>query len=345
MSRLRDLGERQIIREIVSKFVSRGFGSDCADWRPKGPILVTSVDPVPPAAAEVIGRDPDWYWKGWLLVTINASDIAASGGEPECFVAAIDAHADSEVAAFERLLNGIRDACAEYGFEYVGGNIREAERFAAVGTAIGSGGSELLSRFGATPGDKVYVVGAIGAFWTDGLSLLDGGIIEEPERSPVFKPIAATNAMRSIAKAGVASCAMDNSDGLLPTLEQLAEANNQRIALDLDALRENRASIKYQGVPVDGARLCMGWGDWNVVISVPTENEGQLKSIADECGFDVTYCGSVLEGRGLVVGSATDGQGDAPRIESERFCTDSWFGGGIEGYVRMLLETEIPKRV
>lgn len=32
----------------------------------------------------------------------------------------------------------------------------------------------------------------------------------------------------------------------------------------------------------------------------------------------------------------------APRLESERFAQDSWFGSGIQGYVDLLLGVDLP---
>jgi len=118
-------------------------------------------------AAEVIGGDNDPFWFGWLLVTINASDIAASGARPEAFLAALDLPRDYPVALFERLLNGIQTSCRANALRYVGGNIREAHNLAAVGTAIGSSPKPPLGRNGAQPGDHIVILGKSGRFWAD----------------------------------------------------------------------------------------------------------------------------------------------------------------------------------
>src|SRR5262245_17352750 len=120
-----DLGERRILREIIPRFVSAA-GDDCASVTLRSSHVLITTDPVPRPAARIIGQDDDPYWLGWLLVTINASDIAASGAVPEGFVAALDLPKHFAVTDFERLLQGIVDSCQAHGLRYVGGNIREA---------------------------------------------------------------------------------------------------------------------------------------------------------------------------------------------------------------------------
>src|ERR1700704_3453160 len=122
MQELIDLGERNILNTIIPRFVS-GAGDDCASIKLPVGQLVATTDPVPPPAAATIGRDGDPFWMGWLLVTINASDLAAAGALPLAFLAAIECEASREVSEFERLLEGISSACGDTGLAYVGGNI------------------------------------------------------------------------------------------------------------------------------------------------------------------------------------------------------------------------------
>lgn len=79
MQTLIDLGERRILQTIIPRIVA-GAGDDCASIELPMGQLVATTDPVPPPAAASIGKDDDPFWMGWLLVTINASDLAARLG-------------------------------------------------------------------------------------------------------------------------------------------------------------------------------------------------------------------------------------------------------------------------
>ena len=136
MQTLFDLGERRILQSVIPRFAA-GAGDDCASIELPLGELVATTDPVPPPAAASIGQDDDPFWMGWLLVTINVSDLAAAGAAPLAFLAAIECEASREVSTFERLLEGIKVACDDATIAYVGGNIREAAKLAAVGIGLG----------------------------------------------------------------------------------------------------------------------------------------------------------------------------------------------------------------
>ena len=331
---LTDLGERRILREIIPKYAC-GVGDDCAvvDW--SGGRLVITTDPVPPPAATVLGGDPDLYWTGWLLVTINASDIAASGAKPQAFVAALDLPSDLPTAHLERLLTGIRDACAAHNLDYVGGNLREAPKLAAVGTAIGSCDTPPITRSGAKPGDLAVVIGLGGRFWADALRL-ELGISVNRSASPVFAPVAQVAAMQRLHAAGLIECAMDTSDGLAPSLYEIAAVNRLSIDIDLALIRSSSSS---SDVPERPERLWMGWGDWTVLAAVDPNN---MTRVTELTGGASTVIGTFAAGnRGVTLHDA--GRSTAlGRLESERFATDSWFVTGIQGYLRLLRELPLP---
>jgi thiamine-monophosphate kinase len=331
-----DLGEREIVRSIIPQFVS-GAGDDCAIVGFAAGCLVLTTDPVPKPAALLIGKDPDLYWMGRLLVTINASDLAASGAHPLAFLAAIDAPSNLPVESLKRLLAGIKDACAAEGLSYSGGNLRESSEVAAVGTAVGFT-EKPITRRGAKVGHAVVSIGAGGIFWRDALTLLRGGSLDDRKSSPVFMPHSQLKAMEILNREHLISVAIDNSDGLLPSLKLLAEANGLGIELDLDSLRVPAAD----GLEIDPARLWLGWGDWNVVAGVVPENLQRASELAGSVGSKVVRVGRFIEMPGEVLLRRGHSFTPAPRLESERFARDSWFSQGIEGYVAQLLSVPLP---
>jgi thiamine-monophosphate kinase len=336
---LADLGEREIVRRILPKYC-HGIGDDCALVTLDGHSICVTTDPVPEPAAKVIGNDPDMFWMGWLLVTINASDLAAAGAHPLAFVTSIEAPSNLLVSEFERLLEGIREGCVSEGLPYVGGNLKEAKALSAVGTAIGTSEPQcLLTRRGARPGDLVVSVGAGGIFWRDALRLRNLSISPVKETSPVFKPHSQVRAMEQLNRAGLIAAAIDNSDGLLPTLVQLAETNSIGIRLDLDKLTVPMENVSLE---IDPARLWLGWGDWNVIAGVNSSQFERLRAAAATLGTSVHHIGEFIQGSPTVVLKRGIQVQQAPRLESERFARDSWFSEGIEGYVHRLLNLQIP---
>jgi thiamine-monophosphate kinase len=338
MAKLQDLGEREIIRRLVLPWCN-GAGDDCGFVALFGGDLVVTTDPVPEPAARLIGGDPDPYWAGWLSVVINASDLAAAGAEPLAFVSAVEAPPLTEVEDLGRFLQGVREACEAERLRYVGGNLREGPKLTAVGTAFGiCQAGKGLRRSGAKPAEAIISVGEGGLFWRDALKIRAGLSLDRKDESPLFRPRSKLVAMQALAEAGVVTAAIDNSDGLLPSLLQLAEASNCTVNLNLDLLSVEGA----REIVVDPARLWLGWGDWNVIASIPTGAVAQAMEITNRCGAVSLQIGSTVGGAPRVVLSRGGTSYAAPRLESERFAQDSWFSQGVDAYVERLLNIELP---
>ncbi len=297
-----------------------------------------TTDPVPTPAAQAIAEDEDPYWMGWLLVTINASDIAASGAQPEAFLAALDLPRDWPVALLERLMLGIKESCAANGLSYVGGNIREAKSVAAVGTAFGFCRKPPLTRIGAKAGTKIVVLGRPGLFWSDVIDLRAGDNINK-KNSPLFRPISQTEIMSKLHDQDLIACAMDTSDGLAPSLEELAKKNGIGISVDLERVRSCSGGLTTRERV---ERLWMGWGDWTVLAGVHSDNTYEVEQVVEENGFTANIIGEftgTFQGVTLRDGGKSVKLG---RLESERFAEDSWFHLGIGAYEDMLRNLSLP---
>ncbi|MCK1754137.1 thiamine-monophosphate kinase [Bradyrhizobium sp. 137] len=339
MSKLIDLGEREILKQIIPRFVT-GAGDDCAIIEIAGGHLVVTTDPVPPPAAAAIGQDDDPFWMGWLLVTINVSDLAAAGAVPLGFLAAIECEAERTTASFERLLEGVRASCSAAQIAYVGGNLREAARLSAVGTAFGMCTPyRPLTRIGAKDGDIIVSIGQGGAFWRDAIRLLEGKGIGAKEESPVFKPVSQIGFVHHLAREHLVAAAMDNSDGLLPSLSELANKNSLGVVLDLEALTVPGLTREESD---DAARYWLGWGDWNVILAVSPAHEHRVFELAHVAGVSASRIGRFTTEHREVILRRGNNTALAPRLESERFARDSWMLKGIGEYVRMLKEVSLP---
>ncbi len=339
---LQDFGERELIRSVLPEYCE-GVGDDCAIVPFGDSELLMTTDPVPQPAAKLLGKDPDLYWMGWLLVIINASDLAAAGAKPLSFLAAIEAPSDLPIQDFKRFLAGVRDACRAEGLYYAGGNLREAKAIAAVGTAVGTcPRGQALRRVGAHAGDFLVSVGYGGVFWRDALTIRAGATLSEPTASPLFCPHSQLSAMSWLSNARKITAAIDNSDGLIPSLSQLAIANSLDLALDLTKLSVSGVS-DTAGIQVEPARLWLGWGDWNVIATVNPSDFATAQKIVEQAGSVLIQIGEITgPGSGRVVLNRDNKTQEAPRLESERFAKDSWFTGGIESYLRLLLEVPLP---
>ncbi|MGK3202560.1 thiamine-phosphate kinase [Amycolatopsis sp. MEPSY49] len=327
--RLGDLGERGIQKQVLQPRYGavEGFGDDSAllssVTRPSE--IVATTDSCPTPLVNLLG-EPDLYHAGWLLATINLSDLAAAGAEPLGLVVNYTLPKTTTVRDFNRLLDGVDACCAEHGTKVAGGDIRDGDLHLTA-TAIGRcDPGARLRRSGAKAGDRLLLVGSPGYLWA--AVLLEAGMAFLPEeaRAAIWRracrPIAQLKAGRLLA--GYARAAMDVSDGLFATVRSLCEMNGLGAEVTGEfVLDEPVADVAAQcGLrPFD---LAQTWGDWGLVVVVRPEDVKLVEKTLDEEFIPVQEIGTLTKDTRITKGTAPwDG------IAQERFSTNSWHGGEL----------------
>lgn len=339
-----DLGERRLIAEVLAPRyceANQSFGDDSAlAPLPGGPgQLLASTDPCPPPMSRALGFD-DYFYDGWLLATINLSDLAAAGAEPIGLLTSLQLPAEMELDSFIRLLDGIDACCKAHGAKVLGGNLKESPSVDLNATAMGWCDSAPLSRKGARAGDCVLILGELGLFWAATLSVQRELRAVDPEDQllrNILRPKAKTRCALRLRKEGLLSSCMDNSDGLQPSLMQLADANRLGIRIDKASLSpDEEVRSAAAELAVDPARLALGWGDWQLVATCRKEDVSRIGAMAAETGTDAHVIGKVVEGSGVELLDGAD-IGPLLSLDSERFSKSSWFAAGLSGYVEQML--------
>jgi thiamine-monophosphate kinase len=160
----------------------------------------------------------DWIsWRdlGWRAATVNLSDLAASGAEPEGLLVALGAPPETDVRNVLELYEGI----AETKVAVLGGDTTRAERLLLSVTAIGHS-SRVPGRSGARPGDQLIVTGPLGAA---GAAFRRESFVRPPLRLTEGKELAAH-----------AHAMLDISDGLAVDAGHIARRSGCRVVIDLE---------------------------------------------------------------------------------------------------------------
>ncbi len=350
---LDDLGERALIETIFRPRYERNsvdlFGDDCAivcrgEAVGGDDTIVATTDPCPEPMASLLGyTDP--YYRGWLLATINLSDLAAVGARPLGLLTSLILRNDMTVWQLLRLLDGIDDCCNTCNTRVIGGNIKEGSKTDLSATAIGlCQGGRFLSRLGCQLGDLIVVIGDLGLFWAGVLALQQGINIGEKEKrllNNILTPLPKVHLGREIAERGLMTACLDNSDGLYPSLIQLAEANSVQMYVNLQPVVFPPESLYVSSMTgVDPMRFALGWGDWQLVGSCNQNNLNELMLVAQSHSIDVSVIGEVRAGNGVILHYAGRAAPMAP-IDSQRFTKDSWFTAGLSSYIEKLTKGSI----
>lgn len=342
---LGDVGERELIRTVLRDRYggSESFGDDCASLA--GPLidgrsLVVTTDPCPTPVASLLGFSDLYYW-GWLLATINLSDIAAAGALPIGLVTSLTLPNSTTLTGFGRLLDGIDECCELAGTSVIGGNLKEGSEMVLSATALGTCAGRPLSRRGASPGDAVLVLGDLGSFWA-GYFLARreadvAGLESADWLANVLRPRAKTELGQRLQRARLVTACLDNSDGLFPSLSALGEASGVGFLLDIpDSCFSMKVLAIASALGVDPRRLALGWGDWQLIVTTRTAGIGAVTAAAADCGVPCAHVGTVRAelGTDMVVDG---GAGRLMRLDSERFSKDSWFLSGLDLYIERML--------
>lgn len=327
--------ETDLLRRFERLFATRrrdvkvGVGDDAAVLAAP-PSLAVSTD------ALVEGEDftprADPYLVGRKALNVNLSDLAAMGAAPLHALLTLGLPRETPLEWLDGFLDGFRAAAREQGVVVVGGDLSASlERFASV-TVLGRVPEEgPLRRGGAKPGDELWLSGTLGAA-AAGLALVLRGYRRDREgrvtaprgrrvsparRDEVARllrhqldPRPMVDLGRALAEGGIASAAIDLSDGLARDLHRLCRASGTGASLDRAALPIDSGLTALPALSHDPADLALfGGEDYGLLFTVPPERVAAVRKVAGR--FAVRRIG-LVDGTGKVVVAGADGTAPLP---------------------------------
>ena len=285
--------------------VALGVGDDCALLQPApGQQLAISTDMLVEGRHFLSTVAPERL--GHKALAVNLSDLAACGAEPlGCTLALALPRADeSFVAPFARGLFALADA---HGIELVGGDTTAGPLNICI-TVFGQVPvGQALLRSGARPGDEL---------WVSGRTLGDARLALEVFRGTQALPGAAFDTVRrametpqprvalGLALRGVASSAIDISDGLLGDLGHVLRRSGVGAVVQVDALPRS-AVLAAQPLALQHECLLAGGDDYELLFTAPAALHAAVLAAGERAGTAVTHCGHIEAAPGLRAVDAT----------------------------------------
>jgi len=227
---------------------------------------------------------------GWKSVAVNLSDIAAMGGQAELVLIAAALPPAVSVDEADAILRGAHDCAGAYGAQVAGGDtVRSGGPLILSVSAFGEARKdEVLRRDGARAGDLIAVTGSFGGA-AAALRMLERG--ERPPAdllSRLHRPLPRLEEGQALARAGV-RCGLDCSDGLLRSLDLIAEASGVSIVVSPENIPLDPSVRTKLGREVALELALEGGEDYELVVAGA---EGTLRA----SGLRLTVIGEVVAG-------------------------------------------------
>lgn len=291
------MGEFELIRTLFRPLaeatwqdgVVLGPGDDCAIQRvPPGHELVFSIDTLVAGVHFPTGYDP--VRLGWRSLAATVSDLAAMGADPVCYTLALTLP-DADSDWIESLARGLGEASRAFGIALAGGDMTRGPLTLTLQVHGTVPEGQAIRRSGARPGDLVAVTGPLGGA-AAALRWLE--MASPPASAAGFlacyhRPQPRCELGRQLR--GVATAAIDVSDGLLADLGHILEASGVGAELESD-----RVPRDFGSTQATLAQALRGGDDYELCVTLSPSALGQLPGYVAN---SLAVVGKVSTGSGL----------------------------------------------
>ena len=283
-----------------------GLTDDAALIRPEpGQDIVVTADGMVAGVHFFSDDPPDRIAR--KLLRSNLSDLAAMGAVAIGYTLVTAWRPDTTDAWIEAFAAGLRADQQRYGIWLMGGDTVATDGpLSFTVTAFGQVPTgQALRRNGAQPGDAIFVSGTIG---DAGLGLIcrRGGkqVLERQHREYLLErhQLPEPRLALGLALRGLASAALDISDGLIADLGHICTASGVGAAIraaDVPISTAARAALAEQ--PAVLATLLTAGDDYELCFTVPAARREALSSAEASAGVAIRQIGEIIAGEGVRV--------------------------------------------
>lgn len=297
------MAEFALIERIRARAATRGdvllgIGDDGALLRvPEGQALVVSTDTL--IAGRHFPHDTAPADIGWKSLAVNLSDLAAMGAMPAWASLALTLPS-ADTDWLDEFLDGFLELAQLHDIALVGGDTTRGELSITVTVHGFVSAEEALRRSGARAGDDVWATGTLGDAAGALRQWRGDGLQSAKLRFRLDRPTPRIGA--ALALRGLATSAIDLSDGLVADLGHVLEASGVGAELDLGRLPTSRTLADHY--PDESLRwnLQLGGGDdYELCFTAPPSEALAIEQAMAACDMMATVIGHVRRERGLLL--------------------------------------------
>ena len=271
-----------------------GIGDDAAVMQlAENEQLVVTTDTM--VAGVHFPENTSAYDIGYKLMAVNISDLAAMGAQPRWASLALTLP-DVDEDWLEEFSAGMFSLANKHKVQLVGGDTTRGPLTLSLTLQGVVSSGRCLQRAGAGAGDMIYVSGRLG---DAGLALkqIHAGVeVDNSALARLNRPTPRVELGQALQ--GIASAAIDISDGLLADLGHILKASGVGAHLQLDDLPMS-AAMRDAVSDGDWSLPLAAGDDYELCFTVPAANTAALEACVSTLGLEVTRVGMIEPETGL----------------------------------------------
>lgn len=274
-----------------------GIGDDCALLSvPAEKQLAMSMDVL---VADVhFPVDANSALLAQRALAVNLSDLAAMGARPMAFTLGLSLP-DVDEQWLEGFSKGLTLSAQKYRCPLIGGDMTKGPLSITIQVHGLVDAGKAIKRSGACPGDKVYVTGTLGEAGLalkvlnntlDKITPAEANILKQAYYQP--EPRLTTG----LASVGLASAAIDISDGLLADLGHIASQSKVGMRIELDKVPVSSTVQSLVGLDKALQYALSAGDDYELALTVAAEQAEMFEAKVEKCGVQLSHIGTVTAG-------------------------------------------------
>lgn len=254
---------------------------------------------------------------GHKSLAVNLSDMAAMGAKPRWATLAL-----ALPAADEKWLRGFAGGffglAGKFGVDLVGGDTTRGPLNICIQIIGEVPAGQALHRDGAKVDDEIWVSGALGTAAL-ALAFRQGRVELEQMEAAACLPALYVPQPRvelGLSLRGIASAAIDVSDGLLADLGHILEQSGVGAEIHFEALPLHEVTRRHIGLDVAKNCVLAGGDDYELCFAAPAARHAELLALAQKLALPLTCIGRIVSEAGLAL---LDGKGSLMPVAAKGF--------------------------
>lgn len=293
-------------QQVQRQDVDLAIGDDCALVQaPVNSQIAISTDSLVAGTHFLADADPKKV--AYKALASNISDLAAMGATPTWVSLALTIPKPDE-AWLKSFCDGFFELADRHQIQLIGGDTTKGPLSITLTIQGTVPQGQALLRSGAKAGDWLFVTGNLG----DSAAGLEVILSESKAESELEKTLehrhyfSEPRVLAGQALRGLASAALDISDGLVADLGHILESSEVSAVIEVNQLPLSAELLDFCQSRTVAQQMALSSGEeYELCFTVPEENKQSIESILARSGTHATCIGQIKAGKGITL---TDGE-------------------------------------